>query len=264
MKIIIYDTVGPPYDLSKPLGGAAVDPWLLSNELIARGHEVAILREHPTQPVDCDALIVNRYTPIIGPFRARKTVVYAHEFADGRHDIHRGREFVCVSNHQAESFKRLSDKITVIPPMLGRHVKRREWPAPRPEAWIYASAEDKGLEDSLAAWKHNPPAPGAQLFVMTRDYDDQAKVRYMCAGIANVLEPCSPQDQVAVMSMCHGLWYWERAAEAFPVTLAIARELGLEIVHVHVGHSRCGVDEALTADMRPEVVAARWEEVLRG
>lgn len=264
MKILLLDTVGPPYDMTKPLGGAAVAPVVMVDELLGRGHDVTIMRQDPTNVVECDALIVNRYSPIPPTIHARKTVVWAHEFADGRHDIHRGQTFVCVSGHQAEGFKRLSPaaRIHIIPPMLGRHVKRQGHFVLG--VWLYASAEDKGLDDSLAAWVIDRPAGASKLLVCTRDYDDEASVRKKCAGVPDVvwMPPRSPVGVVNLMSGCEGLFYHERAAEAFPVTVAIAKHLGMMINHKHVGHTSCGFDEAMTSDMRPEVVCEQWERIL--
>jgi hypothetical protein len=261
MRIIILDTVGPPYDMTKCLGGAAVAVVVMAAELRARGHEVTVSREVP----ECawtDALIVNRYSPIPHNIHAKRTVVWAHEFGDARHDIHRGQTFVCVSHHQAKSFAHLG-RTVVIPPMLGRHVARVSPPVLG--LWVYASAEDKGLDDSLAAWQREPPAGASRLLVCTRDYDPGESVKERCATAGAVwLPPRSPDGMVALLSACEGLWYHERAAEAFSVTLAIARHLGLKINHRHVGHSSCGVDEAFTADMSPETVCRQWEEVLSG
>lgn len=272
LDVLFYDTCGgaiePPGD--EVMGGADVSTAIVAMALAKAGLCVEVASVGLTHPREeagvswtCSpngfpsrALVLNRWTQALPWMRADRVVVAAHDFGDIRYAHHAGRKFICVSHFQAANFRWLGET-TVIRPPLGEHV----WSCSAesdPRRWIYASDVDKGLDETLSAWEG--AAQGATLAVTCRAHGKR-DVR----GV-EWLGPLSPRAMVEAMARCAGMFYRNGpSAECFPVVVAIARALGLEMDVSCVGHEKCGVQEALTVDLetlRPEVVAKRWIEEL--
>jgi hypothetical protein len=147
----------------------------------------------------------------------------------------------------------------VIPPPLGAHVTlgRHAFVHGR---WIYASAANKGIKETLAAWRACPR--GRELVVTTTGYDEPDPGLCEEYG-AKWLGRMSPIEMVDTIGSCEGMFYRNKAAETWGVTTAIAVALGLELDIECVGHEVCGLSESrIPGDWSEKATVNRWLEIL--
>lgn len=259
LDVILYDTVGSPIDMSKPQGGCETSLVLLRDALIAQGLTCEIVREDVY--TQCGALVIVRYTPAPKKIRARRTVVYSVDVPDARYDQHARLPHVVISKYHASLFPPGWDT-EVIYSILGEHVYEA---AARPNSsvpgrYIYASAANKGLLETLQAWKAKPA--GSELWVTTTGYDEPP--RGLCEHYgARWVGRHPPKDMVDLMAGCEGMFYRNVAPETLGVTTCIARELGLKFDVECVGHSPCALTEAMSPiDQRAGTIGKQWAEYL--
>jgi hypothetical protein len=263
LDVVLFDAIGMPLDLSTPMGGSEMQLVLLAGALRDAGLTVEVARIDRT--MQTRALLVQRYSPLPRHVETKRVVVMAHDMPDERYEQHLGREVVCVSDYQREAFEAQGyGACRVIRPVLGDHVSDHVKVldrAPMPDRWIYPTAANKGLEATLRAWAERP-RPGE--LVVTWAYGADAPELDDVKGV-RWLGKRSPLELVGEMAKSEGLFYRNTAPECFPMTVAIARALGLTLDVECVGHARCGVQEALLGnDLSAKTIAAQWIDLLFG
>lgn len=238
------------FDKTKPLGGSEMGLLLLADALKEAGFSVSF------DLCEARALIVSRYSDV-PKVKADRTVIYAADIYDHRYDKHLGLPIQCVSHFQANWFRMLGHKATVIRPILGRHVKHAPLVFNR---WIYPCAVGKGLHETLKAWSE--VADGRTLVVTTSGYDKPDE--QMCRDYGAIyIGQFTPEGLAHQIAISEGMFYRNVAPECFPMTVAIAAHCGLELDIECVGHSHCGIQEAMKRlDLRPEVIVQDWIEFL--
>ena len=259
IDVILYDldrAYCPP-GLSAPVGGSEVELYQLADAFRRAGLKTELVLGRPDHGMGpCRVLIFWRQVePVNWCTPSRRIVRATDNIVDGYHQED-GLLTVCVSKWQAAKF---STPTAVVPPMLGAHVDvvrtdRHE------DHWIYAAAANKGILETLQAWRKNPRGPS--LVVTTTGYDDPP------AGLceeygAMWLGRMNPVRLACAIGMARGMYYRNAAPETFGVTTAIAVRLGLELDIECVGHDACGLAESrVPQDLSEATIVKRWLEVL--
>lgn len=247
IDICIHDTIGMGFDMTKPLGGSEVGLFLLAEGFRKAGLSVSFDLQ------ECRALIVSRYSDV-PDVKALRTVIYAADIYDDRYEKHLHYPIQCVSEFQAGWFRSQGFHTRVIRPIMGGHVQAEKRIEDR---WIYPCAAGKGLEATLRAWAESPRSHHP-LIITTTGYDEPDAA--MCADHHAVfIGQFSPQWLAYQISISHGMFYRNVREECFPMTVAIAQHCGLELDIQCVGHSMCGIEEAMRdQDLREETIIPQW------
>ena len=266
--VILYDSIGMPLDWSKPLGGTEAGHVLLAQALRDEGLRVRIMQED--ERAETRALILSRWSPLPKLVTWNRAVVMAHDLWRKEYRDNQDLGSVCVSHYQQSDFDEHSPfpagfaPHLVVRPILGDHVRALKGTRKVRGRWIYPTAVNKGLEASLRAWRE---VAGRfeyhELLVTSSGYDEPPAG--LCEEFgAQWIGKLAPEDLARAIAQSQGLFYVNTAPECFPMTVAIARELGLQM-HVRCdGHGHCGIAEALVhQDLRPATIARQWIELLR-
>lgn len=270
IDVILYDLDGAvcPPNLSAPVGGSEVELYQLHEAFNRAGLKCELITKRPDAfggklpVVDCRRLVYWRQVEE-APWCYSETEPVIRATDAKPDDFRAPHVTICVSQWQARAFK---TPTIVIPPMLGAHVKRTWAPYPDPGShWVYASAANKGVRETVQAWIKKPR--GQVLYLMTTGYDfvppDVMTDEAYAAGVVN-LGKVAPRGMVDIMSACRGMFYRNCAPETFGVTTAIAVKLGLELDIECVGHEACGLAESrVPQDLSEETTVKRWVEALR-
>ncbi len=269
--IILYDldeAYCPP-NLSAPVGGSEVELYQLHEAFNRAGLKCLLWTARPDIPITKPIVACRRFVywrqvePI---FWARSEATPIVRATDAKPDGYRETgdlTTVCVSKWQARAF---ASPTMVIPPMLGEHVARLPGSGSRwlsRDGWMYASAANKGLLETLRAWRASERYGRAALYVTTTGYDEpEAGV---CENYGAIwLGKLSPIDMVHGLSQVRGMFYRNVAPETFGCTTAIAVKLGLELDIECVGHESCGLAESrVPQDLSEATTVKRWIEALR-
>lgn len=266
IDIILYDLDGAycPPNLSAPVGGSEVELYQLHEAFNRAGLSCKLITRR-LDPADGFVGYCRRFVY----WRQYEDVEWASAGAvyiratDAKPDGFKAPvTTICVSQWQARAF---ASPTLVVPPMLGNHVHRVPYTDDlrRPNAWCYASAANKGIVETLEAWRKKPRG---ELYVATTGYDDPPKG--LCQSYADVgvfeVGRLSPRVMVDWMALMRGMYYRNVAPETFGVTTAIAVKLGLELDIECVGHEACGLAESrVPQDLSEETTVKRWVEALR-
>lgn len=269
--IILYDLDGArcPKDLDSPVGGSEVELYQLYDMFRNAGIKTALVATQgvPEYHGRCKRLIFWRQVKSVLSWCEPQSDAQYLRMTDADPDLGAGFHgtMVCVSGWQRRMLDGRARDYAVVPPMLGDHVysstnAAKPYYEELADSWIYASAANKGIEDTLASWKQKPA--GNRLLVTTTGYDEPTSGLCESYG-AEWIGKLSPKDMVRVMGMCRGMYYRNRAPETFGVTTAIAVALGLELDIECVGHEPCGLAESrVPQDLSEEATLERWMEVL--
>jgi len=240
IDICIHDSIGMGFDMTEPLGGSEVGLVLLAEGFRKAGYSVSFDLQ------ECRALIVSRYSDV-PDVKSLRTVIYAADIYDARYEKHLHYPIQCVSDFQANWFRSQGFDARVIRPILGKHVQRASF---RSDHWIYPCSVGKGLEATLRAWQEAPRC-NLPLLVTTSGYDEPDPK--MCEDYgAQFVGKFSPHELAKEIAASRGMFYRNTAEECFPMTVAIAQYCGLELDIQCMGHSKCGIEEA----MRPQELGA--------
>jgi hypothetical protein len=258
IDVILYDLDGAycPPNLSAPVGGSEVELYQLADAFRRAGLDTRLVLKRPTEPLGyCRRFIFWRQVETVdwataGAWYVRST--------DAQPDGFRQRDeltTVCVSRWQAKAF---ATPTIVVPPMLGGHIASAV-ALPSTRAWVYASAANKGVRETVEAWRKAPR--GSTLYLMTTGYDD-VPTGLEGDGVV-VLGRLPPRLMTVAMSVCRGMYYRNVAPETFGVTTAIAVKLGLELDIECVGHEACGLAESrVPQDLSEATIINRWIQEL--
>jgi hypothetical protein len=270
IDIILYDLDGAycPPNLSAPVGGSEVELYQLHEAFNRAGIRCELITKRPDAfggklpIVACKRLIYWRQVEPAPWCDADGECVRATDAKPDGYEEQRGLTTVCVSKWQASAFK---TPTMVIPPMLGPHVALAAGSGTRWVSnigWAYASAANKGLAETLRAWRASEHYDRAPLYVTTTGYDEPEPGACEEHG-AIWLGKLSPVSMVRMLSQVRGMFYRNVAPETFGVTTAIAVKLGLELDIECVGHEACGLAESrVPQDLSEATVVKRWMEVL--
>jgi hypothetical protein len=217
-------------------------------------------------PEKTDVLILQRWSPKPRFVTASKILVQAHdtprvEYFPG---IRAGYPLICVGAWQAAQFQAAFPgvKTSVIPPILGPHVAEAKGKYPRdPKAWVYPTAANKGLLPTLQKWALDPLSREAKLWVTTSGYDAPPRGQVERYG-ATYFPHESPLWLTGMIAQASGLYYVNTAPECFPMTVAIAKYLGLALKIECRGHAPCGIRDAIETDsseLSSVNVKRKWE-----
>jgi hypothetical protein len=229
--------------------------------LLAKTLKATIYGRHSTPPSETpDVTIVQRWSPVPRWAEGGHIFIQAHDIVRQEYKNHWGREIVCVSEYQKKGFVAAGfpeSSIKVIRPILDdyshlRAVKKR------PGRWLYPTATNKGLQATLEKWVHFP-VPEGRLIVTTSGYD--APEPGLCERYGAFYQPCqSPAWLAAQIAQSEGIFYVNTAPECYPMTIAIARYLGLKMRLECRGHESCGIAEALEGhDLSAAAIKSQWE-----
>jgi len=264
IDIVLYDLDGAvcPPNLSEPVGGSEVELYQLHEAFNLAGLFCKLVLKRPSDAnvkMKCRRLVYWRQVEEAPWCRPEAEPVIRATDAKPN-DFEAPHVTICVSQWQARAF---ASPTIVVPPMLGRHVEEAAALSPRPRyGWIYASAANKGLRETLAAWRADA-SKSAPLYVTTTGYDDPDRESLEWLG-RRWLGRLSPREMVSIMSGCRGMYYRNVAPETFGVTTAIAVKLGLELDIECIGHEACGLAESrVVQDLSEEATVKRWVEALR-
>lgn len=269
--VIIYDSVGSAIDWSRPLGGTEAGHVLLASALRDEGLSVRVMRTD--EQADCRALILSRWSRMPSLVTFNRAIVMAHDLWRREYLNNHDLDVVCVSDFQRRSFdfglrwaleEHDIPRIDVIRPILGDHVRRLKSIHKVAGRWIYPTAANKGLKATLRLWRELKGQNGfRELIVTSSGYDEPPPGICAYAG-AEWIGPSSPEDLALQIARSEGLFYVNTAPECFPMTVAIARELGCTMSVRCEGHDACGIAEALEEhDLRPATIARSWMARLR-
>lgn len=260
--VCLYDLDGGycPPGLSAPVGGSEVELHQLARMFQSAGLQTAlVLGRNAVHYVKARTLIYWRQVEDVPWCEHAHAIVRATDDPQRHFTQARSLRTVCVSAWQAEKFW---SPTIVIPPPLGAHVYSAKH-EPVAGRWIYASAANKGIKDTLEAWRAKPR--GSELVVTTTGYDEPDDGLCKAYG-ATWLGRLSPLRMVEEISRCEGMFYRNRAPETFGVSTAIAVALGLDldVECVHDG-GPCGLGESsrVGADLSEETIMKRWREILK-
>jgi hypothetical protein len=269
IDVILYDCDGAycPPNLSAPVGGSEVELYQLHEAFNRAGLSCKLITKRPGSAmgsISCRRLVFWRQVEVV-PWCQHDAapVIRATDAKEPNHRAPYGFTTICVSRWQASAFV---TPTIVIPPMLGKHVQRNG-PVVLDEdgnrfldAWIYASAANKGLHETLEAWSHRCCG---DLYVTTTGYDEPEAGLCERYG-ATWLGRLNPHDILKWMRSCRGMYYRNVAPETFGVTTAIAVKLGLELDIECVGHEACGLAESrVPQDLSEPTIIKQWLEALR-
>lgn len=250
IDICIHDSIGMGFDMNKPLGGSEVGLLLLAEGFRKAGFSVSFDLQ------ECKALIVVRYSDV-PDVKARRTVIYAADVYDARYEKHLSYPIQCVSKFQADWFRSQGFETQVIRPVLGEwalDIKSRTFPIA--DRWIYPCAVGKGLEATLRAWQEAPRCK--KLLVTTSGYDEPPVGLCEAYG-AEFIGTFNPIELTRQIAMSDGMFYRNTSEECFPMTVAIAQYCGLKLDIACVGHSHCGIAEAMQPqNLSADVIVPRW------
>lgn len=262
IDVVLYDldrAYCPP-GLSAPVGGSEVELYQLRDAFLRAGLSCELVLGPPAENYgECGTLIYWRQVEPVTWCRPKRSIVRSTDALPEGCRQPDDILTVCVSKWQAARF---ASPTVVVPPMLGDHVYRHV--SDRiiaPTAWVYASAANKGLRETLTAWEKGPIGHHP-LMVTTTGYDEP-EVGLCESYNARWLGRLGPLDMVDLIASCHGMFYRNAAPETFGVTTAIAVALGLELNIECVGHDACGLAESRVAqDLSEKATVERWLRVL--
>lgn len=260
IDVVLYDLDGGycPPNLDAPVGGSEVELHQLARMLREAGLSVELVLGRFASPhhIECRTMIFWRQVEPTPWCNFKRAIIRSTDaLGEGLVQPHMT---VCVSKWQAARF---GSQTIVIPPALGDHV----YSTPKPRVyfrhvWVYASAANKGLKETLSAWSEKPR--GKSLRVTTTGYDDPDPDTRLPARVT-WLGRLTPLEMVTEMASCTGMFYRNAAPETFGVTTAIAVALGLELDIKCVGHDTCGLAESrIPQDLTEKTMVKRWLEIL--
>lgn len=262
--VIIYDSVGMPVDWTKPLGGTEAGHHVLARALRDQGFSVKI--QQADEPMTCRALILSRWSPRPRHIGSVTAAVMAHDLYRPEYWRSERIPHVFVSHYQKECFPRITSRDRVIYPVMGDHVRELAGVPKIRGRWIYPTAANKGLLETLKRWRSADDVvrrPGAMELVVTSSGYDQPPPGLCEEYGARWIGMRAPQDLAFEIARSEGIFYANTAPETFGMTVAIARAVGCHLSVRCVGHSACGLAEAMTPlDLSPRTIALQWADAL--
>lgn len=263
--VIIYDSVGMPVDWTKPLGGTEAGHHVLALALRGLGFSVHI--QHVDEPMTCRGLILSRWSPRPRHIGSVTAAVMAHDLYRPEYWRSERIPHVFVSHFQKEGFPRVTSRDRVIYPVMGDHVPMLASVPKIPGRWIYPTAANKGLLETLKRWRNAGDLLGSRTgageLVVTSSGYDQPPPGFCEQYGARWIGMRAPQDLAFEIARSEGVFYANTAPETFGMTVAIARAVGCALSVRCVGHSSCGLAEAMMPlDMSPRTIALQWVDML--
>jgi hypothetical protein len=226
--------------------GAGVGGWevmmvQLASGLAARGYSVIAFRPQGSgveggvdyrctrEDISCRALVVGRWSSV--PEWIKADVIVCSQVDDPAHEPFKyehliGRKLVCLSEWQAEQFRRLGHQCVVIPSMIDDWIYELP-PHPNKRGFVCVNAWNKGTDATLKLW-HELRLPGP--FSVGSPYGAPADAAMRCRMVgATWLGQLKPREIVLALRSAEGVIRVCERPETFGVADAIAEAVGTPV-----------------------------------